>query len=370
MNLSLLVRALCAATVITCATAVAQYSVSSTPGSSVIPSGAPGNTGGGGTWPSAFPPAAATQSMILATPVPASATNIKRVILHSLYHTWVGDLQIVLNDPNGMRYNLVHRVGSVGNAVGYSANYGTSGTTGANYTIVDPSDPSINQSWPTTSPGTTVYLAAGIYPQEYGALWGGGWVDGTQFVQNDNLSTIPATPGHWTMTIYDWAGGDTGTISHFTMEGDAGPVAPSSYCTAGTSTNGCVPSISANSQPNTTFSGTCVITIANVEGQKSGIVFYGINNSGFVPTPWGIGSTSFLCVKAPTQRMTTQSSGGTTNTCTGTLVQDLYTFLMVNPTSLGMPLMAGNKIYAQGWYRDPPAVKTTNLSNALEMTVQ
>jgi hypothetical protein len=29
----------------------------------------------------------------------------------------------------------------------------------------------------------------------------------------------------------------------------------------------------------------------------------------------------------------------------------------------------GQKVYAQAWYRDPPAPKTTNLSNAIELTV-
>ena len=38
------------------------------------------------------------------------------------------------------------------------------------------------------------------------------------------------------------------------------------------------------------------------------------------------------------------------------------------PGALGTPFGLGNKIYAQAWYRDPPATKTTNLSDALELT--
>jgi hypothetical protein len=30
----------------------------------------------------------------------------------------------------------------------------------------------------------------------------------------------------------------------------------------------------------------------------------------------------------------------------------------------------GNKAYVQAWFRDPPAVKTTNLSDGLELTYQ
>jgi hypothetical protein len=41
-------------------------------------------------------------------------------------------------------------------------------------------------------------------------------------------------------------------------------------------------------------------------------------------------------------------------------------YLAGNPLALGNPIAAGTTVNAQGWYRDPPAVKSTNLSNALE----
>lgn len=61
-----------------------------------------------------------------------------------------------------------------------------------------------------------------------------------------------------------------------------GPAAPNSYCTAGTTTNGCEAEISANANPSVTGTGSCQITINDVEGQKSGIVFYGL---GALPQP-------------------------------------------------------------------------------------
>jgi hypothetical protein len=143
---------------------------------------------------------------------------------------------------------------------------------------------------------------------------------------------------------------------------------PTNYCTSGTSTNGCAAVISATAQPSVTQATSCVINVADVEGQKSGLVFYGVNNTGFVPFAWGAGSSSFLCVKAPTQRMLSQSSGGTASTCTGSLTQDWDAFQAAFPTSLGSPFSVGGKVYAQAWYRDPPAPKTTNLSDALELT--
>ncbi len=141
------------------------------------------------------------------------------------------------------------------------------------------------------------------------------------------------------------------------------------YCTAGTSTNGCTPAISAANQPKVTLAGTCTISVSGLEGQKQGLIFYGINNSGFTPTPWASGSSSFLCVKAPTQRLPASTTGGTTGQCDGNISADLHAYLAGNPTAIGLPLVAGNKVYAQTWYRDPPAVKTTNLTNALELTV-
>jgi hypothetical protein len=49
---------------------------------------------------------------------------------------------------------------------------------------------------------------------------------------------------------------------------------------------------------------------------------------------------------------------------------DWDAYLSANPSTLGAPFSAGQKIYAQAWFRDPPAPKTTNLSDAVELTVQ
>ncbi|MBL8800488.1 MAG: SUMF1/EgtB/PvdO family nonheme iron enzyme [Planctomycetes bacterium] len=147
--------------------------------------------------------------------------------------------------------------------------------------------------------------------------------------------------------------------------------APQPYCTAGTSTNGCTPSIDANVQPNTANNAGCVITTSGVEGQKQGIVFYGIDNTGFTPTPWGVGSTSFRCVKPPTKRIGSPlDSGGAAGQCNGSYAINWDAFQAANPTALGNPWVAGDKVFVQSWYRDPLAVKTSNLSNALELTLR
>jgi hypothetical protein len=142
---------------------------------------------------------------------------------------------------------------------------------------------------------------------------------------------------------------------------------PTAYCTAGTTTNNCIASISSTGTPSASATSGFVINVANVEGLKQGILFYGIN--GRVATPWGTGS-SFLCVKAPTQRMTVANSGGSIGTCTGSLSQDWLAFVAANPASLGVPFTTGDVVDAQAWFRDPPSPKTTNLSDGLEFTIE
>jgi hypothetical protein len=139
------------------------------------------------------------------------------------------------------------------------------------------------------------------------------------------------------------------------------------YCTAGTSTNGCVPSISGVGTPSASAGSGFTISIAAVEGQKTGLIFYGV--TGALGNPWSPTSTSFLCVKSPTQRTAAQSSGGTAGACDGSLSLDWNAFLAAHPAALGQPFAGGESVWSQGWYRDPPASKTTNLSDGLEFQV-
>jgi hypothetical protein len=164
-----------------------------------------------------------------------------------------------------------------------------------------------------------------------------------------------------TTTVYTGSGGQ------FLNKLSLGPTGPVVYCTAGTSSNGCVPSIGGTGVPSASASSGFTIHVAGVEGQKQGLLFYGVN--GPAATPWGIGGTSFLCVKAPTQRMGVQLTGGTAGACDGALSEDWLAFMAAHPGALGQPISAGQSIRAQAWYRDPPAVKTTNLSDGLEFTL-
>jgi len=164
-------------------------------------------------------------------------------------------------------------------------------------------------------------------------------------------------------------GGYVGAIASDTMEIFVACGSMNTYCTSGTTTHACAASIAGSGSPSASAGSGFTITVTNVEGQKSGLIFYGLNNTGWSPTPWSVTSTSYLCVKAPTQRTPTQNSGGTINTCNGSFSIDWNTFIATTPGALGNPFIGGETVYAQGWFRDPPAPKTTNLSNALQFSV-
>jgi hypothetical protein len=139
------------------------------------------------------------------------------------------------------------------------------------------------------------------------------------------------------------------------------------FCTAGTSTNGCSATISWTGTPSVTQSSGFDLLTSDVEGQKQGLYFYGIN--GDVAFPWGL-SSSWFCVKTPTQRFAPQNSGGIAGQCTGALSVDFSAFLTANPNALGAPFSAGDQVWLQSWFRDPPSSKTTALSDGLRFTMQ
>jgi hypothetical protein len=139
-----------------------------------------------------------------------------------------------------------------------------------------------------------------------------------------------------------------------------------SYCTAGTSSNGCAPSLSASGAPSASLATPFVVSANLVDGQKTGLVFYGL--SGATASPWG-GTSSVLCVKAPNQRMTQSNTGGTAGACDGTLSVDWNAYQASHAGALGVPFAAGATVWLQGWYRDPPSSKSTALTDALAALV-
>jgi hypothetical protein len=304
--------------------------------------------------------------------VPANASRITSVVIHTLRHTWTGDAHFILKDPSGVRFNVACPVNIWNSTLyGTSCDYGTS-SGGLDYTFVDPSVAALDFPATDVQPcNAGSYLQSGTYHQ-YFNHGNGAWPNSPPNncgVLNVALQSISVMPGTWTLECYDWyLSSEHGTFTGWELRGDV-ISQPTNYCTAGTSTHGCTPSIGASQQPSVAFANPCTVTVSGLEGQKQSLVFYGLDNTGFTPVQWGMGA-SFLCVKAPTQRTPNQFAGGTVDLCNGSLALDWNAFQTANPTALGNPWMAGEKVYLQGWYRDPPSPKTTNLSDALELTYQ
>jgi hypothetical protein len=136
----------------------------------------------------------------------------------------------------------------------------------------------------------------------------------------------------------------------------------STYCTAGTSVLGCLPSISGTGVPSADATSGFLIQVGSVPAQRQGLVFYGFYAAN---QAWAPFSPSYLCVAPPVQRTGAMSSGGVFGQCNGRLEVDFNAWRAANPTALGYPFAPGQTIRAQGWYRDPAAPAQTNLSDAL-----
>jgi len=153
-------------------------------------------------------------------------------------------------------------------------------------------------------------------------------------------------------------------------EVDTSASGPTAYCTSGTTSAGCVPVLSGSNNPSISGAGSpCVITCSQLEEAKNGLMFFGLSD--ITPLPWSAGSTSFLCVKSPTNRTTSGTSSTGVNPsdpCEGVLSLDFSAWLTANPAHLGAPHSAGDMLYCQEWYRDPATSKTTGLSNGLILT--
>jgi hypothetical protein len=137
----------------------------------------------------------------------------------------------------------------------------------------------------------------------------------------------------------------------------------SNYCTAGTSSFGCNAHLSATGFASASAATSFTITAHGVDGLKQGMIFYGI--SGPLATPWGAGGSSYSCVKPPQQRTGSANSGGTFGACDGQYLFDWNSFFAAHPGALGTPLQAGETFHVQAWWRDPGAVKSASLSDAI-----
>lgn len=169
-----------------------------------------------------------------------------------------------------------------------------------------------------------------------------------------------AAPGGWYFHVraVDKSGNAGSTVNLGPFIYDATPV--TTYCTALTSSSGCVASMGSSGTPSLSNPGAFSVTAANMEAAKPGLLFFGTTGQNSAPF---FGGT--LCVAAPIYRLGVKNLGGVA-ACSGTVSYTLNDFL-ASPG--GSFVVAGALVRSQVWYRDPPAAQTVGLSGGLEFLV-
>jgi hypothetical protein len=132
------------------------------------------------------------------------------------------------------------------------------------------------------------------------------------------------------------------------------------YCTAKTSSSGCVPAVTTQGEPSASAGSGFFVRASQIEAGKIGLLFYGKQGPAAIPFQDG-----YLCVAQSVLRLPAQSSNGTT-TCTGAFDYDFNAWIA---SGFDPGLGAGSRVNAQFWFRDPAAASTTGLSGGVEFVV-
>lgn len=178
------------------ASANAQFSVSG--GGAAI-----GDADGGQVYPTTMPLNPGTSCVT----VPANVTSITSIEVAGLNHTWSGDLQMTLADPNGVEHLVFLRPGFLN-----TSNFGNSGDFTGDYTFVESGGAALPNS---SAAGN---IAPGTYNQTFDS-GGTTWSSGDNGINNTPLGSITGPQGDWCVKIYDWGGGDTGGFTGWTLNG-------------------------------------------------------------------------------------------------------------------------------------------------------
>jgi len=169
---------------------------------------------------------------------------------------------------------------------------------------------------------------------------------------------------HWTSPVnltFDFSdptSGVSGSLStQGTVDADWSPAPTATYCTAKTTSSGCLPALSCSGTPSASAASGFTITALSVHPQNIGIYFFGQSGPAAQPFQGG-----FLCVEPPLTRIAPQQAAGA-GTCAGTYSLDFNAWLAANAPALRAP---GEDFCVQCWFRDPPdPVSGTGLTDAI-----
>ncbi len=125
----------------------------------------------------------------------------------------------------------------------------------------------------------------------------------------------------------------------------AGCTNPTTFCTAKTNSQGCVPTIGSTGTPQLSGPDNLHITATNLINNKAGVMYWGL-----APRVTPVAFVGGLnCIQAPTIRTPIQNSGGNAppDDCSG-----VFDFFFSQPYMASRGLVAGSQAYCQYWYRD------------------
>lgn len=167
-----------------------------------------------------------------------------------------------------------------------------------------------------------------------------------QFLDLANPGTNTFLAGRGDDALEAWQ--QTGMAAPVVMtEARWGSEAPVNYCTAKTTSNGCVPQISYSGVPSASAGSGFYVTAENVINNRVGLLRYSVVGPLAAPFKGG-----FNCIAGPAGRAGRQDSGGAplpTLDCSGGFVVDFNEFIAsgINPL-----LVANTQVWTQWWFRD------------------
>lgn len=178
------------------------------------------------------------------------------------------------------------------------------------------------------------------------------------------VSSVQATSG-WNVDSFDVDGASmvVGARSVYSASGaayayDTDSPAVCTYCTAKTTSSGCIPSMGWSGSTSVS-SGAFTLQASALQTNKFGLFFYGGHAN---PTAFQGGT---LCVATPLTRTPLTNTGGAA-TCSGTASLDFNAWISSGVDPL---LVVGSRWAAQFWSRDPQSSFGTNLTNTLVFTL-
>lgn len=177
---------------------------------------------------------------------------------------------------------------------------------------------------------------------------------------------VPAGAGPGDVMVRSSLSSSGATLSNGFPFDPGGCPPPATYCTAKTSSQGCVPAISAVGAPSASAGSGFVIACDDVPSQAVGLLIYSRDAAAAVPFQGGT-----LCLGGAVLRTPGQGAGGSMppgSDCTGHFDFDFNAWIASGSDPL---LGLDSKVWAQWWFRDngfaPP--NASGLSDAVAFLV-